>query len=109
MCLGSALPAHADRDASNVTIAEMVIGTSTQNVLFIRASTTPTGTTGCHQNAHWHYTLLLDSAVGKNMYALLLSMVATGQPIALAGAGACNEYSPLNNGVESLRAVGVVF
>jgi hypothetical protein len=75
----------------------------------IRASTAPTGTTGCHQNSHWHYTLPLDSALGKNMYALLLSVVATGQPIGLAGSGVCNEYTPLNNGVESLRAIGVIF
>jgi hypothetical protein len=87
----------------------MVIGSTTGNVLFIRVDPAPTGGTVCHQNAHWHYTLPLDTALGKNIYALLLSMVATGQPIGFAGLDACNEYTPAGNAVESVRAIGVVF
>lgn len=100
------LQCEAARDATNVTISQVSIqsvnGTTT---LFIQTSAPPTGTTSCHTNPVWHYTLSLDSALGKNMYALLLSLVATGQPMGLAGLGACNEYG----GVESLRAIGAVY
>lgn len=103
--LAVALPSEAARDVENVTILQMTIGSTTGNTLFIRTSATPTGATSCHTNSHWHYTLSLDSAVGKNMYALLLSLAATGQPLSLAGLDLCNEFG----GVESLRAVGVIY
>ncbi|WP_129778112.1 hypothetical protein [Peristeroidobacter soli] len=113
MCLclfGGVLPAHADRDAPNVTIAEMTMGTTTGNVLFIRVNPAPpSNTTPCHQNTYWHYTLPLNTELGKNLYALLLSLIAMDKPFGIAGSGLCNEYTPPGNAVESLRGIGATF
>ena len=110
LCLSSSvLPAHAARDASNAMITEMTLGSTNGDVLFIRVDPAPTGSTGCHQNSHWHYTLPLGNPLGKNMYALLLSMQAQGRPMAFAGLDACNDYTSAGGSVETLRAIGVVF
>ena len=52
----------------------------------------------------WNFTLSLDTAIGKNQYATLLTAFAAGKTVTLNGTGACSDWG----NVESLQNVLVV-
>lgn len=89
--------------AENVRVARMQIVRSYGNFVFIHLNPAPSVRASCSTNSYWHFTLSLDDAAGKNMYAQLLSAFASGSLLNISGANACNEFT----GVESVVGLGV--
>ena len=102
----SAATVHAERSAESAVITTLTVSKAIGNFVFIRVNPAPSGSSQCHTNPSWHYTLSLDDAAGKSMYAILLTAAASKQPVSVAGSeNLCAEFG----GVDSLRAVGGVY
>jgi len=96
--MGSASAAGA---VENATIIEISLNRNYGEYAFIRMSQSPTGAPECSTNGYWHFTLPLDSAIGKELYAILLTAMAARIPVIAVGLGVCTEQGT----VESLAAL----
>lgn len=60
----------------------------------------------CSENTGWHFVLDLNSASGRETYALLLTAVATGRLVGIGGTGNCS-ISPTGD-VEDISYVSLI-
>jgi hypothetical protein len=93
----------APGEASNVQVGRVHIARAYGNFAFIHLKTAPSARGDCSVNSYWHFTLSLDDAAGKNMYAMLLTALASGSLISITGTGNCSEFSS----AESISGIGV--
>lgn len=75
----------------NFKVAEMYIDKTIGNVAFVRLNTA-TLNFGCSTNSTWHYTIDLNTSVGKSMYSALLAAAASGATVKMYGTNTCVEY-----------------
>jgi hypothetical protein len=88
----------------NAAVLEIAIIRSYGNYVFIHLDATPQSQPGCHSNSHWQYTLSLDGASGKELYAMLLSARLSGKRVNIVGAALCTEFGQ----IESLNGLYIV-
>lgn len=98
--LAVATTVHAAGSTTNTTITQISLNSSFGDFIWIQTATAPTGSPTCAASP-WNFTLSLDTTIGKNQYAVLLSALATGQTVILVGTGACSDWG----NVESLQNV----
>jgi hypothetical protein len=93
--------AQAAGESGYVTIVSTAMSISLGNNVQIRVSAPPTTPASCSTNTTWHFSLSLDSAAGRNLYALIIAAKAAGTTVWISGANACSEIG----NIESLRAI----
>ena len=81
----------AEGSAQSATLVRVQM--SRDNILFIRLAEPPSVRAGCATDGFWHFTLDLDDAFAKNMYAQILVAYAQGQRVHIGGTGFCNEFA----------------
>lgn len=91
-------PALAAGDAIQVRVQIVAIASNLGNQVYVKTSAPATGT--CTTHSLWTFVLSLDTAVGKNQYAMLLSAQARGAVLDISGNGTCS-----SDGVEWLRSM----
>ena len=89
--------------ATGVRVAKMTIVRTYGNFVFIHLSEAPATRSSCATNSYWHFTLALDDAAGKNMYAQLLAAFASGSLVDISGTDACSEFGA----IESVGGLGL--
>jgi len=101
-CCGMASQvAQAAGESGYVTIVSTAMSTNLGNNVQIRVSSPPTTPASCSTHAAWHFTLSLDTAAGKNLYALILLAKTAGTTVWISGTNVCSEIG----NIESLRAI----
>jgi hypothetical protein len=110
MMLGVGATASAAGSTVQTNILQMsingsTINSSTGNFVWIQAAAAPTGSPSCVNGSggSWHFTLSLDTAYGKSLYAMLLAAEVAGKLVLLTGTGLCSQVSS----VESLSAANI--
>jgi hypothetical protein len=76
--------------AVNAMIQRMQMTKTMGNMVFIQLATPPAVRANCATNGLWHFILIIDNEVSKNMYAQLLTAYASGQPVDIGGTGLCS-------------------
>jgi hypothetical protein len=92
--------ANAAGESGYVQIVSTAMASNLGNHVYVRGSATPTTRASCSTHGTWHFTIPLDTAWGKNVYAMLLAAKAAGTTVWLSGTNACSE----DGTVETLRA-----
>lgn len=87
--------AFAAGESGYVKIVSTASASNLGNHIHVKVSTTPTMRPACATHTTWHFTLPLDTAWGKNLYAMLLAAKATGTTVWLSGTGACSQESDI--------------
>lgn len=95
------LNASAAGESGYVTIVSTASASNLGNHVYIKVSSPPTTPASCSTHVTWHFSLSLDTAWGKNLYAMLLAAKAAGTTVWISGTNACSELA----NVESLRAM----
>jgi hypothetical protein len=93
-------PRASAGEAANVRITSMAMAVNNGNHVYIQVSASPAGRPTCASHNFFHYTLALDTAAGRSLYAILLSAEAQGTLLHLSGYNLCTQDST----VESLRS-----
>jgi hypothetical protein len=97
-----AKPASAVGLAQHVTITQLHIRKSIGEVVFVRLSAAPATPGSCVSiGGPWHFSLAVNSEVGKKMLAVLVAAKASGALVTIDGTGLCSEYG----GIESMDGV----
>jgi hypothetical protein len=86
---------------NNVTISRLMIDKAYGNKVFVELSTSQVPTAECHQSNGWHYALGLSDGVDEKIYAMLLTLQASGKPARFVGTGHCD----LHDKIETLNRV----
>lgn len=89
--------------ATNATVADIFIGPTVANVVFIKVNPVPTGQPSCSTNINYHYALSLSGTAANQMYAALLAAMMAGKLVGFSGLGTCTSYAT----VEDLRSISV--
>lgn len=100
--LGSHSALAVEGSAPNAVVERLQINKNLGNMVFIRLAAAPAVRAGCSTHSTWHLLLSLDDAVGRNLYAQLLTAYSLGQSVDLAGSGLCGWGT-----IEDLNAVAL--
>jgi len=85
--------AHASLDVVGATISDLQINRALGNYVFVKVlggTFSISGGQACgNQFGSWQYTLPMNTAQDRDLYAMLLSAYASGATINIGGAGVC--------------------